>query len=729
MPVLQRLMVVVVLLVTAVPASAQRSIEAVRLEPGERIQLDGKLDEGLWQRITPATDFVQREPVEGGSPTERTEVRVAYDEGNLYLGVILFDSDPTGIIGHQKQRNAGLGTDDRFMWILDTFRDGRTGYFFETNPAGLMGDGLMSSGSGVNKSWNGIWFVKVARGDYGWSAEIRIPFSTLNFNPQNESWGINFQRTVRRKNEEILWSGHRRNQGLSPAHAGLLTGLRGISQGIGLEVKPYVVGSGSQTPRTGSGEWDTPFNAGFDLNYSVTPSLRAALSINTDFAEVEVDQRRVNLTRFPLRFPEQRDFFLEGSGVFNFAPGNGVEPYFSRRIGLVGGMPTPIRYGARMTGQAGEYDLGVIQVRTGELDGIPAENFTVARVVRNIFRQSAVGLIATRRGTEDLADIALSEAQHTVGADLELTTSRFLGDRNVRFQAFYVWHDPRDQDTTSSWMDRGARGVRLAFPNDVWSGHISYRELGNSFNPAVGFVPRRGFRRLQPSLQFSPRPANLPQVRRFDFGLRGEYLTDMAGNLQTGSFGLGVLGVRFESGDQISLDYDRNFERLQREFRLHPDTMMNTLVAAGGYDFGGWELSGNTAGRRRISGAASIGQGSFWSGDRTQYGASVTLRARPGVSFSSGVERNSVQLPDQRFVTDLIRFAAGWHATPATSVTGNVQYDNVSNMVGLNTRFRWIIRPGSDLFLVYSHNMDRLEGQFETLQRSATTKLTYTHRF
>jgi hypothetical protein len=406
-----------------------------------------------------------------------------------------------------------------------------------------------------------------------------------------------------------------------------------------------------------------------------------------------------------------------------------VEPYFSRRIGLVGGTPTPIRYGARMTGQAGDYDLGVIQVRTGAMEGIPAENFAVGRVVRNIFSQSAIGLIATRRATESLSESVASEVQHTIGTDLELTTSRFMGDRNVRFQAFFVSHDALSQDTTSSWADRGARGARLSFPNDVWSGHVSYRELGTSFNPAVGFVPRRGFRRLQPSIQYSPRPANLPLVRRFDFGVRGEYLTDMEGNLQTGNFGLGVLGVRFESGDQVSLDYDRNFERLQRDFRLHPDTMMNTLVTAGDYDFGGWQLSGNTAGRRRISGAASLGQGSFWSGDRTQYGASLTLRARPGVSFSSGVERNSVQLPDQLFVTDLVRFAAGWHATPATSVTGNVQYDNVSNMVGLNTRFRWIIRPGSDLFLVYNHNMDRLDGDFHTLQRSATTKLTYTHRF
>jgi hypothetical protein len=725
----ERLLLLAILLVLSSPAAAQRQIEAVRLEPHERIQLDGHLDDEVWARINPVSDFVQRDPDEGAAPTERTEVRVAYDARNLYIGAMLYDSDPKGIIGHQKQRNAGLGTDDRFMWILDTFRDGRTGYFFETNPAGLMGDGLMSGGGGVNKAWNGIWFLQVARSPEGWSVEIRIPFSTLNFNPQQESWGINFQRTVRRKNEEIIWSGHRRNQGLSPAHAGVLTGLQGISQGLGLEVKPFVVGSTAPSPDSGSTRWDTPMDAGFDINYNVTPNLRAALSINTDFAEVEVDQRRVNLTRFPLRFPEQRDFFLEGSGVFGFAPGNGVEPYFSRRIGLVGGTPAPIRYGGRLTGQAGAYDLGILQVRTGAIQQMPAENFTVARVVRNIFAQSSIGVLATRRDTAPREDSLFSNAEHTVATDLDLSTSRFLGDRNLRFQAFYVWHDEAAANPGTGSDERSAFGVRLAYPNDILSGSVSYRQLGEQFSPAVGFVPRRGFRRLQPTVQYSPRPAGISWIRRLDFGIRGEYLTDLVGDVQTASLGLGVLGVRFESGDQVSLDYDNSFERLQRPFRLHPDTALITTIAAGDYSFGGWQMSGSTAGRRRVSGGASVSSGSFWSGERTQISASATLRARPGLSFSTGAERNHIELPEQSFTTDLVRLAAGWHATPTTSLTGSMQYDNVSRIVGLNTRFRWIIRPGSDLFLVYNHNMERLEDRFNVLQQGATSKVTYTHRF
>jgi hypothetical protein len=711
--------------------AAQRSAEAVRLADGERVRLDGLLDEALWQRIEPIDGFLQREPVEGGTPTERTEVRIAYDADNLYLGVVLHDSDPAGILGHQKQRDAGLGTDDRFMWILDTFRDGRTGYFFEINPAGLMGDGLLRTGGGVNKAWNGIWAVKVARGDWGWSAEIRIPFRTLNFDPNSERWGINFQRTVRRRNEEIIWSGHRRNQELSnPAHAGVLTGLRGLSQGLGLEVKPYAVASGRSVGPAGSA-WDTPADVGFDASYSITPGLRASLSVNTDFAEAEVDQRRVNLTRFSLRFPEQRDFFLEGSGVFAFAPNNGVEPYFSRRIGLAGGTPVPVRYGARLTGQAGAYDLGLLQVRTGAAGALPGERFTVGRVVRNLYRQSSAGLIVTRRETDAAGPDSVALAAHTVGADLELYTSRFMGDRNLRFQAFYVLHDDPGVPGTpgSGWRDRSAHGLRLSYPNDLWSAHVSYRELGERFDPAVGFTPRRGFRRVQPSVQYAPRPAWLPSVRQLEFGARAEWLGDLSGRLQTGSLAATLLGARFRSGDGVSLEYEHSFEVIDFHFRLHPDTALGALVPAGDYDFGRWQLGGSTAGRRLLSGSASVSHGGFWSGGRTQYAGSLTARPRPGVSLSGGMERNELRLPAGGFATHVLSVGGGWHFTPALSLTSTAQYDDVSDLVGLNTRFRWIVRPGSDLFIVYGHNWRSLEERYQTQGRSATTKLTYTHRF
>ena len=496
-----------------------RTVEAMRLEPDERIALDGQLNEPVWGRADVAGGFLQQEPTEGQPGTENTEVWIVFDEDNLYIGAMLHDSNPEGILGYQKQRDQPLTSDDRFMFILDTFLDGRTGYFFETNPAGLMGDGLLRTGGNIsiNKSWDGIWEAQTALGHFGWSAEIRIPFRTLNFEETAETWGINFQRTVIRKNEETLWSGHRRNQGLfRPIHAGRVTGLRNVSQGIGLEAVPYGVVAWRDVTGLPT---ETPLDAGIDLNYSVTSSLRAALTVNTDFAETEVDRRRVNLTRFPLFFPEQRDFFLENASVFDFSPSSFIRPYFSRRIGLAGGEAIPITYGARLAGQAGPYDLGFLQVRTGQMDEQPAENFTVGRVKRNFLRQSTVGVIYTRRSTASIGSELAPPDRHTVGADLDLSTSTFLGDKNLQFEGFYVWNTDPTRDGASGISDRSARGVRLNYPNDIWRMHLSYRELGEEWDPAVGFVQRRGFKRVNPAITYAPRPQRFASVRQLEFGV------------------------------------------------------------------------------------------------------------------------------------------------------------------------------------------------------------------
>ena len=712
--------------------TATPMMEAALLESDEQIVLDGRLDEAVWTRGVPARDFLQTEPVEGVPGTERTEVRVAYDADNFYIGAMLADSEPDGILGYQKQRDAGLGSDDRFMWVLDTFLDGRTGYFFEINPAGLMGDGLLRTGSGrtINKSWDGIWEARVARGAYGWSAEVRIPFRTLNFDRTLETWGINFQRTVRRKNEETLWSGHLRNQGLfRPTHAGRVSGLQGMSQGIGLEAKPYVAGAWKYDAEAGS---DVPADIGVDVTYSVASSLRAAVTVNTDFAETEVDQRRVNLTRFPLFFPERRAFFLEGSSVFNFATTSGVTPFFSRRIGLVDGEPTPIRYGARLGGQLGRNELGFLQVQTGGHGLQPAETFTVGRFKRNFFAQSSIGAIYTRRG--GAADLGLSDAEadelelstgQTLGVDLDLFTSTFLGDKNLQFEAFYVGHTASVGDESSSGSDRSARGVRLNYPNDRWRANISYRELGDDYDPAVGFVRRNGFKRLQPTVTFQPRPARLTAVRQLEFQVFFERLADLDNRLQTRRLNLKPLGVFFHTGDRIEVDVRNRFEHLDEVFEIQD----GVELPIGDYSFTDWEVSARSASRRPISGRVSYGSGGFWSGSRTQMSVDLTVRPRPGLRFSTDWERDIVELDEGTFTTNLVRVEGAWHLSPWASVTGNLQYDNVSELLGMYTRLRWILEPGSDLFFVYTQNWQNEPNGLVTLSRGATTKINYTHRF
>ncbi|MDP3719270.1 MAG: DUF5916 domain-containing protein [Acidobacteriota bacterium] len=710
------------------PASAGQSepvphLAAERLQDEERITLDGRLDEPAWARAVPATDFRQQEPVEGAAPSQPTEVRVVFSANSLYIGAELFDSDPSGIKGFQRRRDAGLGSDDRFMWILDTFRDGRTGYFFEINPAGLLGDGLLRIGSGgsINKSWDGIWDVRVRRHDRGWTAEIRIPFRTLNFDPRSDRWGINFQRTIRRLNEELVWSGHRRNQGLFlPLNAGVLTGLSDISQGVGLEVKPYLAGSHT----IADGAADSGADLGLDLGYSVTPSLRLAMTVNTDFAETEVDDRQVNLTRFPLFFPERRQFFLEGSSIYNFAGSSGVNPFFSRRIGLVSGEPVPVQFGARLGGQAGAWDLGLLQVRTGAQGVVPTEDFSVARLRRNFLAQSSIGAVYTRRASGLTGDLELPD-RHTYGMDLDLSTAAFLGNKNLQFEAFFAGHTESRLAEATTLGDRSARGIRLNYPNNKWQAHVSLREFGDAWNPAVGFAPRRGFRRLQPSVSWNPRPIGLAHVRELQFQIFFENLTNLDGVLETRRLSAQPFGMRLNQGDNLGVEVANQFENLDAPFEIAE----GVVLAPGEYSFNDIKADVNTASQRVVSVNAEVQLGQFWSGTRRRARLGATLRPSGALNLAAVLERQDVTLPEGAFATTLMRVNAAWTPTPFVALTNSLQYDNVSRVAGLNSRLRWILRPGSDFYFVYGHNWRHDDGRYFTLSRGATTKVNYTHRF
>jgi len=711
-----------------------KSITAKRLEDNQVIQLDGILTENAWQRTTPVSEFLQQEPIEGEPASEKTEVFIVFNQDHLYIGAILYDSDSERILAYQKQRDADLSTDDRFRWILDTFRDGRTGYFFEINPAGMMGDGLLGSGIGFepNQSWDGIWEARVARSVDGWSAEICIPFRTLNFDPANDEWGINFQRTIRRKNEETLWSGHLRNQGLYlPVHAGILKGIHDVSQGIGLEVIPY-----ASAARKYAVDEDpqicNPADMGFDVQYSITSGLRAALTVNTDFAEVEVDERRVNLTRFPLIFPEKRDFFLEGSGVYDFSVRSGPLPFFSRRIGLTDdGAPVPIQFGLRFGGQTGKNELGFLQVRTYAVDGIPSEDFSVARVKRTIFEESSIGAIYTRRAAVGAVDSLDYPDRHTVGVDLDLKTSRFLGDKNIQFEAFAVWHTDPEKGGFGAFNDFSSRGVRFNFPNDILSIWTSYREFGGQYDPAVGFRYRTSIRRLNPGISWNPRPTTSAIIRKFEFGVNHLSIWDLyGGHVETQWTDLTPFGMHFESGDGFTSYVQSKYERLDDVFEIHN----GIILPVGEYHTVNWTLHGWSASHRMVSVQGSVSLGGFWSGQQDAYSIDLSVKPWVGVLFLSQFEKNDIRLVEGHFSTHLIRFVAEWHMNPRISFVGNLQYDDVSESMGLFARLRWIIRPGSDVYFVYTHNwiedpngFDRF--RLETYSRAATMKVNYTHRF
>ncbi len=710
-----------------------KSFKAFPIKSGD-IKLDGRLDDTFWSDITGISDFLVQEPVEGGEPTEKTTIKIAYDENYLYIGAIFYDSEPDGIKAFKMRKDAPLNTDDRFMWILDTYLDGRNAYFFEINPRGLMGDGLLTIGQGrsLNKDWDGIWRPWTYIGDFGWSAEIRIPFHTLNFDPKTSTWGINFQRTIRRKNEEILWSGHKRNQGIyRPQDAGRLTGLNNISQGLGLELVGYGKAEALKVQNESEGDYNNSqsLDGGLDVNYNITPGLKASLTVNTDFAETEVDDRQINLTRFPIRFPEKRDFFLEGANIFRFAPSSGVYPYFSRKIGLRSGNPIPILYGGRVIGKIGKVEVAAQQVKTRETDNFSSEEFSVIRLKQNFLKESSIGVLYTRRHTNKGKQfVPPLQDRNTLGIDLTLNTSTFLKNQNLQFQAFAVIHNPElPGEINNNIWDRSARGLRFNFPNDPWSGSLSYREFGVSYDPAVGFSRRNSFRRVEPRIRFSPILEKSSTIRELKWEVSFENLMSLQWKKLTQNIRLTPLSIRFESGDEISYQIIRNFERLEYDFDILGDNSI--IIPVGNYTNWSHQIELETANYRKIVYGIELKTEGFWSGNRTEYENELIFRPLPGINLNLGYIHSRVNLREGNFKTNLVRFLGDFDFTPFISFSSNIQYDDISENIGMNNRFKYTITPGSDIYFVYNHNWFNDDGKYKTSSMLGATKITYTHRF
>ena len=701
-------------------------MRAIPLPAGERIELDGILDEDVWQRAEPATDFIQQEPLNGQPATERTEVRIVYTPERLYLGVICYDSDPGGVMGFVRRRDEFLGSDDRFLWVLDPYLEERGGYRFGIGPAGAMIDTLLDSTEEGNREWDGIWTARVRRSDLGWQAEIEIPFQTLNFNPSAPAWGINFQRTVRRKSEESLWTGHARNQGLTRmTNTGRLEGIQGVSQGKGLELKPYVLGTAFTSPGTNQDGAVYQGDAGLDVFYNLTPQLRANFTLNTDFAQTEVDDQQINLTRFSLFFDEKRGFFLEGSTFFDFISNVGFEeelrvfPFFSRRIGLSDERePQKIDFGTRLTGQVGAQDIGFLHVRTGEHEGDAGDDFTVGRLKRRIFDQSYVGGLLTRRGPRGDGD-----ARYTMGLDALIATRYFLGTQNLEWRMFLLGASNREGESG----DRLAYGMDWDFPNDPWEVSFSFRGVGRNFDPDVGFVARTGYRRYSPRIEYSFRTETHPWIRSVSFGTDLDWQTDQQNSLLTRKYEFTVFDLQTHAEDEISVQVAPTYERLEEDFEIS-----DGIVLPGGaeYRFTSYRIEAETAERRLVGLEAGVELGNFFSGTRQEYSLGLTLRPRAGVIINTEVEWNRVNLAEGKFQTRIYRFGPEWQFSPWVSLVNLFQYDSESRILGWQGRVRWILQPGNDLYFVYTHNWrDDLELGFRTENRRAATKFIYTYRF
>ncbi|HSA96696.1 MAG TPA: DUF5916 domain-containing protein, partial [Acidobacteriota bacterium] len=569
--------------------SPATSLHALKVEKGPT--LDGRLDDGAWQGAPAFTDMKMVVPRAGHEPSERTEVRVVYDDAGLYIGIICYDREPGRItansMAHDSDDIEHQG-EDAVRIILDPFQDRRNAYLFCVNPRGARSEGL-ATGEHSSLDWDGLWDARTEiRGD-GWSAEIAIPFRSISFKPGLASWGINVERVIGRRQEIDRLSGIRADCFFTnPAEAAPLTGLAGIKQGLGLTFKPYGLMSPSRDHASGGpSEWR--WDGGFDLYKNFTPNLVGAFSYNTDFAETEVDERQINLTRFPLYFPEKRTFFLEGSEIFNFgttmaSSGSGFSPFFSRRIGLFEGQPVPISYGAKVFGKIGSTNLQVLDVRTaafGDL-ALGAENFLVARVSQNILAESKVGLIFT--------DGSPTGSRNSLaGVDLVYQTSRFLGDKNFLAGGWlaYNWND-RTEGRHEGF------GFKVDYPNDLWDIVTSYNSYGDALDPGVGFLPRPAVRVFSLSAAYQPRPENGlvgRLVRQFFFEASTSFTWDLGGRLETRRVFTAPLNLRTESGEHLEFNVIPNYDRLPADWEVAE----GVFLPAGAYAFTNYGVQFETA--------------------------------------------------------------------------------------------------------------------------------------
>ena len=702
------------------PAGQNEQVrQAVALRTSEHIRIDGLLDERVWREAPPIGEFSQQEPQPGAPPTEATEVRIAYNNAAIFIAVRCHDSHREQLRATQMQRDGSLLFDDYVQFFLDTHHDRRNAYYFATNPAGVMVDGTISENNTTNLNWDGIWHVRSRIDAEGWTAEFEIPFKTLSFNPGISSWGFNIDRRLARAREESRWtSPNLDSEFFLVARGGDINGLEGLSQGIGLDIKPYVLG-GFSRDITRPDPNQLARDAGVDIFYRITSNLVSSTSINTDFAETEVDTRQINLTRFPLLFPEHRTFFLEDSGIFEFAASPGTRdftPFFSRRIGLVEGQEVPILLGQKVTGKVGRFDLGIMDVKTRDSAIAPAENFFIGRVKTNFWSQSYFGAMVTD------GDPSGKTTNRQVGVDLKVATANlFNKGKNFR-SLLYVskTSTPGKRGHDTFW------GGHIVYPNDLVYVWYRRRLVGENYYPALGFVPRTGVLESAMGSNFRPRPHfwNMRQVS-FRFYYTG-YFNLIQKQIESRRFYTTPFEVEFNSGEHFTYHWTPTFERLFEPFKIRK----GIAIPPGDYWFQRHEFSFETAQNRPLSFKIKTETGTFYSGNSHEVSPQFVWRKDRHVTTSFELQQYWVNLLEGDFRVRLALYRLDYSFSPSLSLSNFIQYDTDSRNLGLQSRLRWMIRPGNELFFVVNHawqynNFDRLEA----LLTNARAKLNYTFRF
>ena len=706
-------------------AEGRATVRAVR--PRQPLHIDGAIDEAHYGEVPPMSGFIQIEPRPGDAAKNQTDVWVSFDDDSVYVSARMWDDQMDRIVATEMRRDstALFQGNDVVSFVFDPFYDRRNALVFTVNPIGGRSDVQVTNERQFSQDWNPVWEVKTGRFDGGWTVEAAVPFKSLRYREGTEQvWGFNVMRVKRSTNEMSLLTKvppARGNSALvQTSFAASLVGLEAPRAGRNLDLKPYVTSSlttnRTATPRVSN---DPSGEAGLDLKYGVTQGLTADLTLNTDFAQVEADEQQVNLTRFSLFFPEKREFFLENQGLFSFggvqlagnfnSTNNSTAPvlFYSRRIGLNQGRVVPLNLGGRLTGRAGRYSIGIVSARAGDEDrtlpsAAPATTFSVGRFKRDILRRSSVGLIATHR----------SAAQNGVGQNLAYgADGTFAFFDSLAVNTYWA----RTETDGRPGEDSSYR-AQLDYNGDRYGVQLERLAVGEDFNPELGFLRRSDMRRSAAQLRFSPRPRNMPSVRRFRYQAGLALVDNGAGTLESREQE-GEFVVEFQNGDQFSAGYSDLYEFLPQPFSIVPGVV---TIPVGGYDFRNGRIGFNLGRRRRVSGNMSVEHGTFYNGRRT--GVSLSqgrLSVTSALSLEPTYSLNRVRLVQGEFTTHLVGSRVTYTVTPLMFFSTLLQYNSATRTLSTNARLRWEYRPGSELFVVYNDERNTLARGFPSLATRA----------
>ena len=709
--------------------AGQATIRAVRLE--RPLQFDGRLDDEVYATTPPIDGFIQQEPTEGAPATEKTLVWVFYDDRNIYVSARCYDSHPErDVLTEMRRDNTNVTQNENLTVVFDTFLDRRNGLFFQTTPLGTYRDQAVVDDV-LNVNWNTVWTVRTGTFDGGWTAEFAIPFKSLRYPaPGPQVWGVNFRRVVKWKNEFSYLTAMPRSYGTGNAigrmgPAGTMVGLETPSASKNLELKPYAVAT-STTDRAATVPFsnDPGGNGGFDFKYGLTRSLIADVTVRTDFAQVEEDLQQVNLTRFSLFFPEKRDFFLEGQGIFAFggigsgsggSPGDVPVMFFSRQVGLLKGQVVPVLGGARVTGRTGRYTIGALNIETGGKSSIGARatNFSTVRVKRDVLRRSNIGVVGTRRSV----GINGGGANTLVGVD-----GNFFLLTNVTANAFYARTDTPGRDGGTGTY----RGT-FEYAGDRYALQAEHLLVGENFDPQVGFVRRTDFRRSAAEARFTPRPKRRNRVRKYTFLGSIDYVTNASATQVQNKELRGSFQTEFQNSDQTTAEYTHAYELIPKAFAISP----GVFVPVGGYDSDNARITYSLGQQRPVSGRLAFGHGALYGGTRTEASYSGRVALRPQLAVEPSLSLNWVDLPFGSFSAQLVSTRLIFTPSPRMILSSLVQYNASGHSVTSSARLRWEYRPGSELFLVYTDGRNLLDTQTPTglLNRSVAVKVTRLLRY